>query len=1602
MTKIMARELYKELESKLTEKSFLHSVGLSKKAMSTIMIKHGWRKLCVDLINTGEISCLEICKLFESTMLDLFPKPDEGWPENCFKFTLNQLFPEDDVDCERKKEDPYREGRIFLYEILTLLLKDSRKRRPFTPTVDMKLLSKEEAVEFSAGTEYIRMLECCDSMNLYAFMCLAVEITGFNTWGHICGVHYIAMHVADQLAKAGVPIDLALTSGAAVSHDIGKFGVRPQEKNRIPYLHYYYTNLCMTRKGMPIIGHIASNHSTWDLELENLSVEALVLIYADFRVKSKYGSDNKEQVQFYKLKDAFQVILGKLDNVDETKKARYTRVYRKLYDFEQYMRSLGVCTEPGDGGFSKTERIDASLLNGVETVERLKYLAIEHNIKVMSKFNSEVSFGTLLEDARTEKQWKNIRAYMNTLQEYFTYMTQKQKQMTISFLFDLLAHREGDIRRQAATIIGAIIASYDEKYRKELPSGVLPAAVLVASEEIWKEHLDKVLHPDLKTTEQQSRWIGYTLVITLESLLERAEGNKAKEYLKAFYENFESIAGSPDAMFIVLNALLAVPSNLYDEEGINKVFNFAFCAFDTGFPETQVSVLRIVNHLLTTNRYMKISSENFEQITLMLGTYVGTVESTNIIFLKYKIRKALGAEDRVTATYHEFLYESKRATQDIFRENLKMGTPWVVKAVNIELLLDHIEHGKTGEIFYIATHLSNLLKISERVTVRHSAGAALIKVFNGLNFDQRNEIAVELTRGLEIGEYQFSKYIPEYLGQLALTLHPDELDEMLQDLRTLLESSNDRVASVTLDTLGEILKNYHRYRETFDQSDEDYERRKLKILGMILRGMSDYHETVSQEAFMVLGQYIFGEESLSLKEKFSIFNIIFKKMLTLAEEKNEGQLTFFNSAAALNHIYRFISDYNFDSEASVIVDNKKVAFFPGTFDPFSRSHKEIVKAIRNMGFEVYLALDEFSWSKRTQPRKIRSKIITMSIADEQNVYLFPDDEPINIGNPRDLKNLKEILKGREIYVVVGSDVVVHASSYSADPEEDSIHSFNHIIFKRDSHELGDGGASDDEYQRLKGRIEGHVVELSLATHLEDISSSRIRENIDSNRDISTLIDPIVQNYIYDLSLYMRAPQYKNLLPTKTLKFSYHTIEKGKVMTLSDESCEGKVTGATSTVQVVTANLYDEFKDQDISAYIRENALGKILVLKSITAYEKAGVSDVHQLVLTETLADALKEDFTYAIYHPSNKSECDIKVKEVLDLQGFKEIFVKGKSTGIYAVDMRNPVVVFQNMETVLKEPFDQSPAVRAILSKTHKKMQKSLTALYPNSLVLSINSDVMYHSLIRKVAAANGVLPTPLRKRNLGPNMCVPFGRIMKTTIFPNTVTKTLHTEKSFAPSLKTFTIKEYPYYSTIDDQVKTINSFDRSVILVDDLLHKGYRMRSLDPILNRFNIKVEKLVVGLLSGRGKDLMTVQNRQVDSVYFVPNLDAWFVESSLYPFIGGDGIQHREKPGPDDALTAINLILPYVAPSFLSDAENKAVFAFSKVCLENARDIFRVLEEEYQNLFGRKLTLGRMSEAVLFPRIPDVGKCLEYDRTIAASVYLESDIERLLRLREMC
>lgn len=180
--------------------------------------------------------------------------------------------------------------------------------------------------------------------------------------------------------------------------------------------------------------------------------------------------------------------------------------------------------------------------------------------------------------------------------------------------------------------------------------------------------------------------------------------------------------------------------------------------------------------------------------------------------------------------------------------------------------------------------------------------------------------------------------------------------------------------------------------------------------------------------------------------------------------------------------------------------------------------------------------------------------------------------------------------------------------------------------------------------------------------------------------------------------------------------------------------------------------------------------------------------------------------------------------------------------------------------------------------------------------------------------------------------------------------------------------------------------------------MLHHGGRLDALEPMLKAEGVNIKKVLLGMISGYGRDAMATKGLDTDSVYFIPNLRHWFVESTLYPFIGGDTVR-RDTVKVAGLTPSINMILPYTVPP-LKDCSREAVFEFSACCIRNARDILMVLESEYRTQFARNLTLSRLSEAVILPLCPDKGDCVNYDPNLAASVYLENDLQMLYRTKE--
>lgn len=558
---------------------------------------------------------------------------------------------------------------------------------------------------------------------------------------------------------------------------------------------------------------------------------------------------------------------------------------------------------------------------------------------------------------------------------------------------------------------------------------------------------------------------------------------------------------------------------------------------------------------------------------------------------------------------------------------------------------------------------------------------------------------------------------------------------------------------------------------------------------------------------------------------------------------------------------------------------------------------------------------------------------------------------------------------------------------------------------------------EDAYNKIKG----NVIKLSLPTQYEDISSSLIREGIDKNRDVSKLIDPLAAEYIYKYGLYLREPQYKSIFETKTLDIivkrdlsertlNYlmesfgHVIDidglldlrnklSFRILILMDNKAN-KPLGFSTFYWVRNSMLFEEFKDLNITRFLRMHTPGRTAIISSI--YGKDDDEELIDIVLNETLAITINRDYNYAVYNNRVIKGEHKKVEQELKLQGFTDTPFTNCDNSILLVDMTSPITLSFDLENMLKPPYNSNDKVLSVIKNTRKQLKQALSNLYPGHLVLALNKDMIYSKVIQKICDINDVPTVDTNKRVLGRYMCVPFGIILNSTIIPNTVTKTLHTERIFSPDLQSFVVGNYPNYLSLEEQSKTIKSFNRPIILVDDLLHKGYRLNMVEPILRKDDINIRKLMVGILSGRGKEIAEVLNLDVDYAYFIPNLKLWFNESNQYPFLGGDMVKRLNAPS--TLIPSMNYILPYASPRFIQGVSNTAIYNLSEICLGNTHDILRAVEEVYQDINEKSLNLSSLGEVLKTPRYPDLHRSMELSKNIPPSSLVKMDIDYLKRL----
>jgi len=1593
--------MYRELTAKLVTTirrrvsnwRFLLMMQLKKEYLTDAISSKSFYHVLLKHIENKDFSCIALKEAYETIYGDIF---DEPMPENflmqCYQYTLSKSFPDAVTIGLNFSHKPY-ELYLLMLRVFCEFQKQSEDET-FMSVYPFELLSKNEVLDLEDQSEYKKFSEAFSDQYIYEMMKLNYEVTGHSTIEHILGVHYLALKIARQLKAEGVPIDLGRVSGAAAGHDIGKFGCRPEESSKIAYYHYYYTYHWFSELDIKYIKNVAVYHSTWDLELESLSVESLVLIYSDFCVKRDKSKAGNFKMKFLSVDESFKVILEKLDNVDDKKKKRYERVYFKLKNFHMYLESLGIQTVvdnykghsivKSDSDYKKEYDI---LDHGQNITDHIKVLAIEKSIQLMHQLRHIDSLNELIQVAKDEKDVLMLRRYLFIFEEYSTYLTPEQKLITINFLNSYMIHTEEDIRKVASQLIGILIADYDENYTKELPERAEVIYTVETKFNLIKSILSQFIYRDVRMTpiKRQRQITSYKeLLKSLYNHVENVFSDMLTTLLIEFYQQ-----ELDEAAILFMLEIIDILPDRYMDKHLEVIVSFIGQNIDVS-NEIKMMALMQLNHLADNRHKDKIIScfnRKFEGGSVVESYFLDPILKN----LQLKI-------------------SLESAKSSMYLSNLKSATPKSVKIAQIEMLYKHSLGKDEKEKFYTSMHFCNILKVSEFESVRNKAGENLLHLFDELTSEQKNDIVIELIRALEIEGYGFTRYMPHFLGQLVPTLELKEYNEIIDDIKIKMNNAGVRIRVLLLDTLGTMIHKWLSLGIT-DYLDD--------LLGCVFKGFYSGDKLTSQSAFNVLSKEIIGNTHLTLEDRYKIYSMIYKKLYFFLMDNNQDQLDIFNYSVGLHYVYKFITDYELIRGEMSYESYDKVAFYNGTFDPFSLGQKSAAVDASSMGFEVFIHISEFQWRRRTQPSLMRKRIVDMSIADQMRVHTFPQHMPINLRSKEYLEKLKNQFNKKKVYLIIGEEALISDPIYENVHHE--IYDMPHIVYKRESIK------HSEEHERLiKNRIEhmsGDVIIRSLEYKFDMIDVAQIRRNLDKNWDSSDVVDDLAMDFIKKNRLYKNEPQFKSVVPLSDMKIcvqplvdienisdlcqsfdlpcerildlynSSEGLEREVLMVL--EASTDSILAFSIYAKARRKHLFEEIKNLDILMEITTEKIDKLLIIDEIAMKPNEKHHALDQIILTETLMHLIPLGYEYAVIKCHNPHEMSKDIKGVIFRSGFVEHQCTYSEKILFSADMRRPVVINLDGTTRMKADYRQNEDIRYMIKLVRTNLQQAVVNLYPGTLVLSFDRSMLYNHLIRQVANRNNV--SLLENSGLGPSICVPYGDIFKRWLLPNTITKAFHTERYYDEEIMKYDVSSYPGYISIEEQAKVLKAFDQPVILVDDLVDKGNRLKAINHYLRLEHIDVDEVVVGIMSERGKRQFELEGMNISSAYYIPKIRVWFNESDVYPFIGGDSVKRNI---PLNVLPSVNLMLPFVYPRYIKDVSKESLYELSKVCLENSLVIFTEIERIYSKINNRILSLEHLREVMITPRVPDIGPYLSYDENFKPTDYIKNELLTLKKMKE--
>ena len=291
---------------------------------------------------------------------------------------------------------------------------------------------------------------------------------------------------------------------------------------------------------------------------------------------------------------------------------------------------------------------------------------------------------------------------------------------------------------------------------------------------------------------------------------------------------------------------------------------------------------------------------------------------------------------------------------------------------------------------------------------------------------------------------------------------------------------------------------------------------------------------------------------------------------------------------------------------------------------------------------------------------------------------------------------------------------------------------------------------------------------------------------------------------------VRSPEQKDVLRREALYFQNVTQDEDTLPQAVRDCMRGKkapraalllarparLLGWAAGHTILLDDLYDVLGSLEACSYVRQHASGQILFMDAAQAEEE----DALRMLLNELLARSLelsRDIPTHSAAAPNRRRRCKAPCVSLAS---------RRRSAASIMSICATPLCSCGVATLCIKPPHRDAPARCAKpVPQTRPRLRMALSAMFPGKLLLCFDTELLNQAIAQRIERMNGVQDVPEGVRQLGPYMCVPYGKIFADAIVPNTVTKTLHVEKCYAPDVRSFTIEEYPDGSPLPGQVRT-----------------------------------------------------------------------------------------------------------------------------------------------------------------------------------------------------